>query len=295
MSSTKSQSPCAVFDVVFHADTFEDWKEFGEYWKPYAKQWVVQLEKGHQTDYVHWQGRVSLIKKTRKGSLMKLMRDNGVEPPNYLEPTSNNAVGKGQSIYCMKADTRLEGPWTDAEFRKQDEIYIPRQMRGIKLRPWQVQVEDSMNHWDDRKVDIVIDTRGNSGKTTVALHCMLHHSAIRLPMHCDGVKLIQATCNQLMAKKERKPSHIFIDMPRALAKERLGGLFSAIEIIKAGPVYDERNVYKEWYYDSPRIWVFTNSVPDMNLLSDDRWNMWQLQGEEGEEYLVKYSHGLVSM
>jgi hypothetical protein len=61
-----------------------------------------------------------------------------------------------------------------------------------------------------------------------------------------------------------------------MSKENLGGLFSAIETIKDGYVYDERNHFKEWWFDSPNIWVFTNSVPETDYLSKDRWVYWEV-------------------
>ena len=39
-----------------------------------------------------------------------------------------------------------------------------------------------------------------------------------------------------MAKKERKPRIVFVDMPRAMDKKKLGGMYTAIEQIKKGKV-----------------------------------------------------------
>lgn len=57
-------------------------------------------------------------------------------------------------------------------------------------------------------------------------------------------------------------------------KERLGGIYSAIEQIKKGKLYDLRHCYKEYWIDSPTIWVFSNIPPDLSLLSKDRWKIW---------------------
>lgn len=164
--------------------------------------------------------------------------------------------------------------------------YIPRQFRKIELYPWQKQVIESGTKFDDRAVDCILDERGCNGKSTCARMAMLHGKAIKLPSHSDGIKLIQATCNMLIARQWRDPSHVFVDMPRAMAKEKLGGLYVAIEEIKGGYVYDERNHFEEWWYDSPRVWVFTNTVPDFNLLSRDRWNMWVINDQKE---LVKWT------
>ena len=65
-------------------------------------------------------------------------------------------------------------------------------------------------------------------------------------------------------------------MPRAQSKEKLSGLYAAIEQIKKGKVWDFRNTYKEWWFDSPRIWVFCNETPNLNYLSRDRWRFHKL-------------------
>ena len=77
-----------------------------------------------------------------------------------------------------------------------------------------------------------------------------------------------------MDTDNRKPKGIFFDMPRAMSKESLHGFYSAIEQIKKGKLYDCRYHYKSYWIDSPRIFIFTNKLPDMKLLSADRWRLW---------------------
>ena len=71
-----------------------------------------------------------------------------------------------------------------------------------------------------------------------------------------------------------------IDMPRAMNKERLYGLFSAVESIKDGFAYDDRYHYKEKLFDCPNIWMFTNVEPDMGMLSRDRWRFYEVKDNE---------------
>jgi hypothetical protein len=59
-------------------------------------------------------------------------------------------------------------------------------------------------------------------------------------------------------------------------KRKLGGMYSAIEQIKKGKVYDMRYSYKEWWFNSPQIWVFGNHMPDLSMLSADRWKIWSI-------------------
>jgi hypothetical protein len=272
--------PVFIYELRANKEHYNDISDFRNAWKGIAKKWTVQLESGKESGYEHWQGRVSLIKKARGTELMNLLKGAGHPIPEYLKPTVTNEHKK-EAFYCLKEDTRIKGPWSDQD----EEVYIPRQFKNINLYLWQQKVIDSGNEFNDRIVDCIIDKGGCNGKSTCARLCMLHHKGIKLPCHNDGIKLIQATCNMLMARKERKPSHVFVDMPRAMGKEKLGGLYTAIEEIKGGYVYDERNHFQEWWYDSPRVWVFTNQEPDVSYLSADRWRMWEIIGGD----LVPYS------
>lgn len=268
-------SQCAIWDCRCNRDFYANIDEFRSAWDGIAKHYATQLEKG-ETGYEHWQFRIALIKKKRKNELMKLISDAGHQVPNFLEPTSNGEAGKkmGDAFYQLKKDTRIEGPWTDRDTVK----YVPRQFRNLKLYPWQETVVNDTS-FDDRIVNCIIDTKGCNGKSTCARYAMLHHRAIKLPIHNDSIKLIQSTCNMLMARNERHPTHVFCDLPRALSKEKLGGLYIAIEEIKGGYVYDERNHFEEWWYDSPSVWVFSNEEPDSTLLSKDRWKLWEIGPE----------------
>lgn len=266
--SKKKNEQIAVWEFRCNENMFE-LNTLKELLHKISKKWVFQLEQGSKTDYRHYQGRMSLWKVKRKSELMNLIL--GTDNPvfNYLEPTSK-AEYKKEAFYCMKEDTRLEGPWKNTD----ESAYVPKQYRDIKLYDWQNQILNFK--FETRKINIMHCPNGNVGKSTMCRIGMLKHKAIMLPSHNDGIKLIQSCHNILSGKDLRDPHFVFVDLPRAMNKENLGGLFSAIETIKDGYVYDERNHFKEWWFDSPNIWVFTNHIPDIEYLSKDRWIFWEL-------------------
>jgi hypothetical protein len=69
-------------------------------------------------------------------------------------------------------------------------------------------------------------------------------------------------------------------MPRALKKDKLGGFYSAIESVKDGYAYDDRYTFTEKIFDCPNIWVTSNSLPEFNLLSKDRWRIWEVNQDK---------------
>nr|QTE03354.1 MAG: replication-associated protein [Emberiza rustica CRESS-DNA-virus sp.] len=260
-------SKCAVWSWRSH-DVAYDWKAWCGVW---GKAWVFQLERGEVTNALHYQGIISLKTKRTKAEVLSVMRP----LPAYFEPVCDASIRAGsEAFYVTKPDTRVDGPWSDKDI----EVYIPRQYRDMEtqLRPWQQVIWDSSEWWQPRIVNAVVDPAGNSGKTTIASLMELHDRALDLPPTNDKKELIQSLADILIAKRMRKPKCLFIDIPRADKQDKLFGLYAAIEQIKKGKVTDTRYCYKEWWFDSPVVWVFCNTRPDVNMLSSDRWKFWSI-------------------
>jgi len=236
-----------------------------------AKKFVFQLEEG-ESGYRHWQCRISLIKKHRKSELWNMF--NIIPVPEYFEPSANPTYYSNDMFYVMKNETRLIGPFCD----KDEEKYIPRQYRNMidKLYPYQSHIYNTADDFDTRIINMIYCPKGNVGKSTIASICELYGRGIDLPPVNDAEKLIQSCCDICEGKKLRNPSPIFVDLPRAMNKDRLNGIFTAIEQIKKGKLFDLRYKYKEYWIDSPQIWVFSNIEPDLEMLSKDRWRIWNI-------------------
>jgi len=228
------------------------------------RKWTFQKEQGDETGYLHYQGRGALFKKRRFSEFKNLATSLGLADMSFSPTVTANI---GTAFYVMKEDTRVDGPWSDTDV----EIYIPRQYRVASLFPWQQGVIDSAQNFDPRTVHYVWDAHGSKGKTTIAAIACLQHRGVRIPAVNDHEKLLASVCDILTAKQERQPGPIFIDLPRYMDKKRLHGIYSAIEEIKNGHVYDMRFHFREWWFDSPPVWVFANTQPTVSALSADRW------------------------
>lgn len=254
-------------------DTNYDWKTWCKTW---AKNWSFQLEKGEQTENLHFQGIISLKTKRTKPECLKI-----INPlPEYFEPICNKNLAAGsESFYVTKPDTRIDGPWTD----KDTITFIPYQYKDLEnnLYPWQQHIWDNAHIREPRTVNLILDRKGCQGKSTLAALMELHGKGIDMPPVNDADKLIQSLADILIGTENRTPGVIFIDIPRAMKQDKLYGLYTAIEQIKKGKVVDVRYSYKQWWFDSPQIWVFTNTVPDMAYLSTDRWKIWAISEREG--------------
>lgn len=224
--------------------------------KSISKKYVFQKELG-KSGYEHYQGRFSLKEKSRFNQVKKLM------PVScHLSPTSS---GCKDFDYCMKEDTRIGNVCKDTD----EVIYIPRQIRMMKtLRPFQQQIVDSVNDFDTRIINMVYCPRGNIGKSSLVGYMRAHKLGRCLPPVNDYKDLMRMVCDMPTS------TCYLIDMPRALKKDKLGGFYTAIEDVKNGYAWDDRYKFREKVFDCPNIWIFSNILPDFDLLSKDKWKIW---------------------
>lgn len=247
---------------VFDFTSFDEMEpeELKAILKDIAKKWVFQKECGEETERLHYQGRVSLKEKLRETTLAKKMKER--MPKTHWSITSN--TNKDNDFYVSKEETRVEGPWRDSDVVK----FIPRDLIGIELRDWQITMFNLIQKEENRIVHVIYDQIGNNGKSTFVRYCGVHGYGKKIPM-CNDYKDIMR-----MVMDMPKQKAYFIDMPRAMNKERLFQFYSAIEEVKGGYAYDDRYQFKDEYFDPPNIVIFCNSLPDRSLLSGDRWKIW---------------------
>lgn len=265
-----TENACCVWDFTLGAKytSVEDLKKI---FRLHCKKWAFQLEKGGESGYEHYQGRISL---TAKGRLPQVKNIFGIKE-THLSITSKE--NRDNCFYVTKEETRIAGPWTDQD----TEVYIPRQYRGIleNLYPWQRHIWEHIEDFEPRKINIVYDPEGNKGKSTLAAIVELHQRGIDVPPCNDGEKLIQSVADILISTQNRTPGAIFVDLPRSMDQTKLFGMYQAIEQIKKGKVYDFRYKYQYWWFDSPQIWVFCNTMPHQGYVSADRWVLWEINAE----------------
>jgi hypothetical protein len=230
-----------------------------------AKKYAFQIEKG-DSGYIHVQGRISLIKKRRKPEVIKLFKTQKSFAPMYCEPTISEEHKK-VAFYVLKEDTRIEGPFKDT-----DEIKVETKQlqlfKGYTLRPYQEQIIKISQSFCMRTIDLIYDTTGNCGKSILSEYMEYLGLSEEVPSFRMMDDIFQWVCSRPIKK-----SYI-VDMPRGMKKDRLGDFYSGIEVIKNGVAYDKRYHAKKIRFDRPRVFVFTNTLPNLSLMSGDRWKIW---------------------
>lgn len=247
-----------------------------------AKQWMWQLERGIG-GYVHGQGRIFLRQRCREGKLGNDMAAIGLDA--HASPTTTGVhLGKNFS-YVMKADTRIDGPWSDKDFNfLTDLIDKPTQqlteVDQIKDTPypWQTEILEMIKVPDRDKIHIIVDPAGMAGKSTLIKAGVADGTWLPIICYDSMEKLCGFICSMPRAK------NYVIDIPRAIAHKKdwkkRKELWGAIEQIKTGLIMDWRYTSKIKLMERPGITVFMNEMPPPDCLTTKRADIW-LIGSDG--------------
>lgn len=249
---------------------------------------IFQKEKGEKAKVEHWQLEGSLIVKASKSGLLERIAALG-QPREHWDagqiPTAQAKMIKGIDMlrlrYAAKVETRIEGPF---EHEIQDLPYIPRHNQIAELRPWQQKVLDQVDidlhdgKW--RCINYLYDPYGGNGKGTLHTYVRTRRLGYLIPGYEKPDEICAAVQNMLSAARMRDPRLLIFDLPRETTKATAKAVLRAAETIKDGIVNDKRHNYKEWIFDSPCIWIFSNEFPILSGLTADRWRIWHLMRGE---------------
>lgn len=261
---------------------------------------ICQIERGEQNGRIHIQGHL-----IASSNIAVQTNARGISYPQRLvvmgrgtpfsttewRPSCNTVTQDFQrkritieQFYAGKEETRVYGPLIWQKYAENGGTYIPRQYREVtELYPWQKWVKDDCLTWNTRHIHIIMNKGGNEGKSWLCHYLRLctDLKVFAIPTVSDRERLMADVCCKLTRKNCKSPNALFLDLPKAMPKVNLGIIFAAIEEIKTGHVEDTRYESHEWDFDCPNIYVFTNTWPDPNWLSSDRW-LWHEIGEHHE-------------
>lgn len=260
-------SPCSVWDLTVKAEGMTKEDLFAKF-ATCCKKYAFQLERGEATGYMHYQCRVSLHKKVRLSGALAIFED--WSGKCHVSVTSTE--GAKSAFYVMKDQTRVDGPWTDKDYDPpRPKLRTVEKMHACGLFPWQSKLLDLVKEYDDRHIHIVIERGGNTGKSAFCKYVWANKLGQPIPPMQTAEDLVQFVFSM------KKTNLYVIDMPRAMKKTKLYGLYSGIETLKNGVLYDKRFHGKYDMMDEPNLIVFTNAPPKMSYLSRDRWKLWTVK------------------
>lgn len=247
----------------------------------YGKHWAFQLEKGMASGYLHYQGRISLVEKLRLSTLITLVKKPAAGNCMLTAHFSYTHTSNTRCFdYVIKEATRVDGPWTDKD--PKPKVLTDDEIEDLKMLednayPFQNSVLEISQIKDRRRINVIFGPTGGDGKSTICNVLDAKDIALIVPPLNNYKELIQYVAS--MMEFNPKKCCIF-DMPRSINKDTLYQLYAAIETVKSGKVFDTRYKGRQVKFNSPVIWVFTNIMPDVNMLSKDRWVYWKINSKK---------------
>lgn len=211
----------------------------------HAKEGVVGLEISPTSGKEHYQFKIHLDRgETLEG--WKAL----IGPMGHIEV----AINKNFSGYEEK----------DGNFIKWPESPIAK-YKSMELISWQKDALKKIQEQSDRKILCVIDACGGAGKSTFAKYLEANGICDVCPVISDEFNDYTAYCVEYPAK-----GYVF-DIPRATSIKRRCAMWSGIESIKNGCLFEKRYHPRKVWIDPPKVLVFTNEYPPWEMLSKDRW------------------------
>lgn len=245
-------------------------KEVGRCLAELASKFAYQLEIS-ESKYKHYQIRLRLFKKKILSMAIEQIHKVGLKGAHVSRTVGVNSK---KFDYVMKSDTRVEGPWTDETWSELEEV--DEELMTNVLYPWQKDLKEYIENGPTsrRGVDVYVDLLGGLGKTFMMKYLRWKKLACVIPPFSKMEDVIQ----MVMCKPTAKC--YVIDIPRGLGDKKMQEFWSGIEQIKNGYCYDKRHKFRDRMFKTPKVVVFTNTMPDVDddrLLTKDRWNITRIQ------------------
>lgn len=272
-----------VFDITCPLDQYDDYRSLAEVLREIGKNWSFQHEKGEETGYEHWQIRVSLHKRTRFDAFA---RDVMPKICGKWSLTSTPTTKGNQFDYVMKAQTRVAGPWTDKDADLRPPPVLTSQLKNFldhELYPWQQRMLELAQEYNERQIVYCYDPHYNSGKSIFCEWLEYKGLAEEIPPFTLMEDIMQFVMCQTSSK-----CYLF-DMPAAMKKDKVAQMYSGLEMLKNGFLYDKRYNGKKRRIDRPVVICFANNLPKLDLMAPDRWVTYYLTPEKA---LIPYDPNL---
>lgn len=270
-----SSSPMFRFHVRITSETLERTK-VETVFKSIAKKWIFQEERGIEAKKRHFQGRLSLKVKVRAGTLA-----NDLRSEFNCKDLNVSIEHSDSSFYCIKKDeTYVDGPWADHP------IYLGKDVACMKSPlGWQQAILDWIEQEpNDRSIVWIYNAGGCIGKSKLVKYCCYNKLATRIPLG----KAHQIKTSAIAKGAQRC---YLLDIPRVTgSEESQRDLMSAIEEIKNGFVeacmYGKNDIM---FMEPPHVFVFSNDIPNIEMCSKDRWEVFELVGKHSQLRRMKMS------
>lgn len=247
---------CKRWFFTFNNYTDDDVCQMVQKFDVLCDKYVFQKEVG-ENGTPHLQGAIWLVVKQRWSAF-------GLPKTIHWEPSK----GKDEQVvaYCSKLDTRVPDtlPYTKGiRIAKPLKLLNPNQ-----FYEWQKDVmKIIMDEPDDRKIYWFHEPNGNVGKSTFIKYLCAKHDALLIAGKGSDMKYL------IIKYKEHYgdyPELILFDVPRT-CENYLS--YSGMEEVKNGCFASTKYECEMVVMNSPHMLVFSNFEPNYEAMSQDRWDV----------------------
>lgn len=229
-----------------------------------SEQYVIGEEVAPKTGTKHLQGFIEF---------RNARHFDGVKQILGKEAHIEKARGTAQQniAYCGK-----EGNVHSNLAIYQQQAILEKRYKDVIWREWQQRVLEFLDmEPDSRTIFWITDEKGNSGKSYLTKYLAMTREGVIL---ASGKRdNIFNQINRSITERNVVPQIILVDVPRCNYRYVS---YSAIEEIKNGLIYSGKYEGGQCIFDHPHVIVFSNEDPDLEMMSQDRWFIYGIVGEE---------------
>lgn len=264
--ASKQENSYSHFSFRFTSSKVPKFQELFTELHNFSDKCRFQLEKGKKGQK-HYQGCFGWVKhKKRRTAVREYFKASFPEldfpKKDYLERSIIES-GRASERYCMKEDTRVDGPWEWGLPKDHDsEIKLELQVVDLYRLDWQTEILELLKEKTDRKIHWYWEAEGGVGKSVFVKYLSFYHQVMKIGGRCHDIYFAAG-----------KKDHYVIDIPRTVTTLS-DAHYIAIEELKNGHIFSSKYESGEKLFAVPHVFIFANFEPDvwaLAKLSRDRW------------------------
>lgn len=267
---SQSQYWCFTFNnyKIEHMEILE--RRFKEMGCHYIFQEEVGGDDEENPGTPHLQGYMEFDDRRGRWSELKL--------PKQIHWEKRKGTRVDNIKYCSKEYT-----WIGTPKRFSRLLKPPRALKLLEekqLRDWQKGLLSVISEEaDDRTLIWLWSESGGIGKTTFSKYLVAKYGAIIL-----GGKGADVRNGVLTHIKDRgsTPDLCVFPIPKSFSKEYLS--YEALENVKDMLFYSGKYEGGTVFGNCPHVVVFSNFYPDTSKMIEDRWKIWQIDGDDPDGF-----------
>lgn len=253
----KSINPAKHWCFTFHKYNEININNFIDIFVKNNVSYIFSEELGEEGETPHLQGYIRFPKKSRP-SVLKL-------PAQVHWEVARAGASANQEYICKEGGTL----YYSADLYPAD-VFYKKKILDIKLKQWQLDLVEKipLSKVEERKINWYYDSKGGCGKTTLCKYLVLKYQALVVS---GSPKDAQFGIVNFHKVHGSYPRIILWNLARDINVDEMN--YASIEQIKDGLFFSAKYESTMCLFTPPHIVIFSNSKPNKNKLSKDRFEI----------------------